>query len=1125
MGLRRFGKMALRTSATGFQGQAFRLLGSGNGGYHMMHAKWRITSLSLAAVLGFALTASAAVTFTGVGDLGGGVSSAAGVSADGTLVVGSSTDGNADTQAYIWDGAIHALGFPGDVNYSAAVAVDIAPDTSVKVAVTGKMDYTPYPAETQAFLWSGTGAGVGAYDPAILLYPDGNSTNAMDIMVDTTGEVYMCGYGKRADWVNAYYYHGWRWRSMPSFLELGTSSNYPVYANSISRFGQIAGQMQYGGTSPGGGARHAVWWQSSVFTLIPTLKGPATTSNESIAKAISLDGTAVTGWSDPTSGARQAFWWQRGGTTATAIPYLAGDNWNEGLAMNADGQVIGGFSTLSTGGAKRAFIWDATNGSREVRQMLIDAGIDMTGWELEEVTGISEDGSVICGNGKLSGVAKGWVASGLPAVSPLPPKIAEVTPDPGTTGAGAEYVRQLTQVQGTLLATTWTVEAGPPGATVSSSGLVSGWTPGTSDIGTTFTFTIRATSSAGFDDETWQVTVINTGPTVNPPLYPNPSTPVSVVVSGIDGASNSITRVTLYRNRYDSGSGTWVETELAYADASSTPALATNATTYTFTLAANELLLDDVIKATQHRGTVESDRGVYWRTVIAPLPSPQTYPVTTWGFSDDFELPYIKPQWQRPYTLTLSSAQSIGMQSVRESPTGGQWGMDAAPNLLSADRSCMLYEFWMYDEGAGLGGYARHLGGVAQMSGNGFAQGAESFVFEIGSFPNVTLPAAGPSDPTKYQWRFRRTYGGTEEQIGNMDAEDSGGPAPGRSAGWHKFSIKHSGQKIFWYVDGVMGHRRVSTAGKWNSLYIGSPAGNTGTVNTGNGVVTLDGYAAYYDNVLLKQYLNRTPTMSAPQTVSVVPGAPITPIVVTATDPDAAAGIGPDYAFVNAFSFNVSGLNWTASTLQLTGAGKFRYYTWQPGDQINITAGATLGWVGVVAKVDDSTITLASSISASDVTTATIAGTIGLPPNPTTWVPTLSYQTGTPSGTVTITGTPPSAAVGETYNFLFYGRDDLNNLDVEGVYWNRTRVTITVIPPCNTYPQDQDNDNDVDLVDFGTFQSCFNGPNRAYKGPPPSAEICRCMDDDKDDDVDLVDFGKFQNCFNGPNRAPKAGCI
>lgn len=67
-------------------------------------------------------------------------------------------------------------------------------------------------------------------------------------------------------------------------------------------------------------------------------------------------------------------------------------------------------------------------------------------------------------------------------------------------------------------------------------------------------------------------------------------------------------------------------------------------------------------------------------------------------------------------------------------------------------------------------------------------------------------------------------------------------------------------------------------------------------------------------------------------------------------------------------------------------------------------------------------------------------------------------------------------------------------------------------------PADFDRDGDVDLVDFRSFQTCFNGPNRAY-----ASGGCENADFDGDADVDLTDFGVFQTCFNGTNRPPKCG--
>ncbi len=84
-------------------------------------------------------------------------------------------------------------------------------------------------------------------------------------------------------------------------------------------------------------------------------------------------------------------------------------------------------------------------------------------------------------------------------------------------------------------------------------------------------------------------------------------------------------------------------------------------------------------------------------------------------------------------------------------------------------------------------------------------------------------------------------------------------------------------------------------------------------------------------------------------------------------------------------------------------------------------------------------------------------------------------------------------------------------------------VVIHNPPPCNAPPQDTDGDGDVDLGDFGQFSACFNGPNRAWSGPPADQNVCRCVDADGDLDVDLTDFSTFSGCFNGPNRPPVCG--
>ncbi len=66
---------------------------------------------------------------------------------------------------------------------------------------------------------------------------------------------------------------------------------------------------------------------------------------------------------------------------------------------------------------------------------------------------------------------------------------------------------------------------------------------------------------------------------------------------------------------------------------------------------------------------------------------------------------------------------------------------------------------------------------------------------------------------------------------------------------------------------------------------------------------------------------------------------------------------------------------------------------------------------------------------------------------------------------------------------------------------------------------DFDADGDVDLDDYGHFQSCATGP-----GIGPPAAGCTNADLDHDDDVDQEDFGLFQGCLSGPGVPADLDC-
>jgi len=165
----------------------------------------------------------------------------------------------------------------------------------------------------------------------------------------------------------------------------------------------------------------------------------------SVANGVSADGTTVVGWSSNLLNRTEAFIWRSpgpmqglgdlagGGTSSIAVAVSADGQTVVGQASTAQGlvafrhnaaygmQVVGdlpggavnaqaravsgsgnvvvGYATTDTSGNDgEAFIWDY-RGMRSLRQTLVDAGVNMTGWRLLWANGLSLDGTVIVGYG------------------------------------------------------------------------------------------------------------------------------------------------------------------------------------------------------------------------------------------------------------------------------------------------------------------------------------------------------------------------------------------------------------------------------------------------------------------------------------------------------------------------------------------------------------------------------------------------------------------------------------------------------------------------------------------------------------------------------------------------------
>ncbi|MBN1556462.1 MAG: hypothetical protein JXA11_17105 [Phycisphaerae bacterium] len=149
-----------------------------------------------------------------------------------------------------------------------------------------------------------------------------------------------------------------------------------------------------------------IWTEESGMTGLGILAG----GGMSQATAISDDGTVVVGMADDLSGF-QAFRWTDSEGMIGLGDLSGGLTYSKAADASADGSRIVGYGCVPTG--IHAFVWDAENGMRDLNDLLVDEfGVDLTGWTLQNATGISDDGTVIVGYGvNPDGQTEGWVVA------------------------------------------------------------------------------------------------------------------------------------------------------------------------------------------------------------------------------------------------------------------------------------------------------------------------------------------------------------------------------------------------------------------------------------------------------------------------------------------------------------------------------------------------------------------------------------------------------------------------------------------------------------------------------------------------------------------------------------------
>lgn len=358
-----------------------------------------LLSISLLGALASTPSAQAqgGASFTGLGDLPGGItrSVATAVSGDGSVVVGHSASASGNSEAFRWD-AVNGMTSLGDLSGGPfeSFANDVSRDGSVIVG-RGAASQGYEAAVWTESRWSlGCGmSGGNCYGETRGVAPDGSvvvgDLNTKAFIYDNVNDVRLIS-------------------------DLGGGGDSSV-ANDVTTgdgWTAVVGR----GTSAWG--QEAFFWeeiagQSAQIWGLGDLPGGSFFSD---ALAVSADGYTSVGLSMSENG-YEACVWDLLGEPLPLGDLPGGGFYSEAYGVSGEGGVVVGKGLTDNG--FEAFVSTYADGMRRLSTVLEDEHeLDLAGWTLTEARGISDDGRVIVGNGtNPDGAEEAWRAV-LPAPEP-----------------------------------------------------------------------------------------------------------------------------------------------------------------------------------------------------------------------------------------------------------------------------------------------------------------------------------------------------------------------------------------------------------------------------------------------------------------------------------------------------------------------------------------------------------------------------------------------------------------------------------------------------------------------------------------------------------------------------------
>lgn len=383
----------------------------------------------VAPVVGLAMCAGTlrAQNITSIGVLpGGNLSNAAGLNADGSVVVGASQSSTNSSLAVRWTppGTLQSIPLLPNSMWGQGYGI-----STNGLWIAGYNQNNTFPGV--AIRWNAVG-GITTLGGFPTSPPLGD---ARALGVSDNGSVVVGSYDRL---LTGYQPVAFRWTSsstislplpVPSAISVATA----VTPDGSVAVGEYASGAATGPFSIGYFGKAVLWPTPTTVQALGFLQGGTT----SYARAVSANGQAAAGFGDVGNiPAPHAFRWTAafGMEDMGLISGAPAGAWSMANAISSDGSVIGGVA-INASGQQVAMISTGWAGLVDLNTYLPTLGVNTAGFTLTSVTGISADGTALCGNGAYLGQPRGWVARDLPPV--CAPKIFENSSGPAEFCAGS----------------------------------------------------------------------------------------------------------------------------------------------------------------------------------------------------------------------------------------------------------------------------------------------------------------------------------------------------------------------------------------------------------------------------------------------------------------------------------------------------------------------------------------------------------------------------------------------------------------------------------------------------------------------------------------------------------------